>query len=351
MDPKLVHECDHDDREERPKKRRKLIEDYFIPASNRFSRHLLSNRSFDQKHCSPISAFMNICTLYLGYDEDTRKKMRVVLGLSKDADRLLLFNIKSANHILTQSGTLEITNRLWTADNIKLKEELQEMVESFASIQLVDFTTDDTYWMIKDHINIQNGAYDKDITLLLTNSIQFQSRWKTPFDKHDTCEKPFYSNGFSREIEMISKRDWSNWMRNDDFQLLEMDYLDVDFVFGIVLPNNEILKEPIYSTEYLKMCIDQMTNAYTNLTIPKFSCQSTIELSNSFCIGNNKMYQQINFNIDENGTNVVEDFDNIDDRIYLTSKMIEFTANHPFYYYIRHCPTNTFVYCGVFTSY
>ena len=147
-------------------------------------------------------------------------------------------------------------------------------------------------------------------------------------------------------------------------QILEMDYSDVEYTFGIILPRYG--SEMSLTHEQYEYYISQLIPTHIHdLQMPKFKQQSRFKIDNLFKkMGFRDIFTNADFSDITPSNNILyvsdiihqavviinEDGDSFNkNKINNTSKrVINVIANHPFIYYIRYIPTNTILIVGYY---
>jgi len=146
---------------------------------------------------------------------------------------------------------LRIANALWGQKDYGFLEEFLELIKTNYDGQLneVDFirateTARKTIntWVEKktnDKIKnlIQKGVLDSMTRLVLTNAIYFKGSWARQFKEDRTKEAPFtLADGRKVDVEMMNQTGQFSYMETEDFQALELPYVDDELSMIILLP-------------------------------------------------------------------------------------------------------------------
>jgi serpin B len=143
----------------------------------------------------------------------------------------------------TEKGAYElhVANALWGQKGCRFYKEYLELVETNYQGRLteVDFiraaeraratintwVEKQTNQKIKDLI--PPGALNQLTRLVLTNAIYFKGSWASRFKKEKTSQAPFtLTNGDKVNVPMMSQTETFNYMQAEDFQVLEMPYVE-----------------------------------------------------------------------------------------------------------------------------
>lgn len=264
----------------------------------------------------------------------------------------------------------------------------------FTKTKLIDKYVDDTKSIVKisnginaDEINsfvdrftnhlipnaVSGDMVNSEIALILMNVIYFKSLWEKQFNKSYTKLGKFISDDVKEVEFMIQESKKFLYTEDDTNQILEMDYKDKEFSFGIVLPKDSRLL-PNINGHTLNGYISRLNETEINkLVIPKFkykakfslnSILQKLGLTNMFMISRadfssltheqiyvDKVIHEIVVIVDEEGTEAVAvtSMTHYFGMSESHSIKINFIANHPFTYYIRYKPYNLILFIGNFT--
>lgn len=207
------------------------------------------------------------------------------------------------------------------------------------------------------------------------NLVVFKTHWKTQFLEEDTKKKDFYlQKDETIPIKMMHQYDKKHYYyQNESYQLAEMLYDDEDYAFGVVLPK-DTFEVPILKIKNLYRSIEELEEIkFEVLAIPRFKQRVTLDLIKFFQSvgvksmfsgtkkdGFNKMFDDeyagiTNFEhkaliiVNEKGTEAQGL--TLMRCIPMAKKpraTINFIANRPFHYYIRHLPSGVLLFVGIF---
>lgn len=199
--------------------------------------------------------------------------------------------------------------------------------------------------------------YKDDIISL--NTFTFYCEWKYSFNIKNTKKVIF--NGKPMDM-MFQYEMMYDYYRDDNNSLLEIDYSNDQFKFGILLSRNNnlfISKEQLY--HYIGNLGQTKIKA---LCIPKFKKITKINISNLFNkLEISKIFQNMDLTeiSPNNNSAFIDPF--IQKNIFMTSEQgkisrfgnktldnngIKFMAIKPFVYYVRHIPSNSILLIGKF---
>ncbi len=354
----------------------------FTSINNYFNLKLIKNINKNDYIYSPYSISYLTLLLYLASTETTKEELANLFGInsSKD-DKDIIESMLNINRELLKSGLIKTANCFLINKNYynNIKKIFLQLLQKTSTIISCDFANnsekivhDINHWIANQTNDlIKDVISSSDISgmtqLLAINTIYFKSFWLYPFKNIKTDK---FINSFDKElyIDFMNQSNDYSYYDNNDIQLLEMPYQRKKFSFGIFLPKNDNnLRITNNFTEY----IQQMSIKKVEIFIPKFKQKYHLELKEIFrkmnCnrmfeMGNAEFYNMIKDKdglhvsdifqdaiiiVDENGTEAAAATVAILKNECYT-RTIEFKANHTFQYYIRHIPSNTIIFQGIF---
>jgi serpin B len=219
---------------------------------------------------SPYSISTALAMTYAGAKGQTETQMAKVLcfpalpavpdpvgEVSPSADRQQFASafgkiIKGLNDRGRKGGyELTVANALWGQEDYEFLKEFLELIETNYDGRLnkVDFVTaaesarktinawveEKTNNKIKDLI--AQGVLNRLTRLVLTNAIYFKGSWAKQFEKDRTKEAPFTQvSGDKVDVPMMNEAAEFGYMETEDFQGLELPYVDNELSMIIFLP-------------------------------------------------------------------------------------------------------------------
>ncbi|MFZ0035661.1 MAG: serpin family protein [Sedimentisphaerales bacterium] len=191
---------------------------------------------------------------------------------------------------------LIVANALWGQKGYEFLKEFLQLVESDYDGQLneVDFIGDTesarktiNAWVekkTKDKIKdlITQGVLDQLTRLVLTNAIYFKGNWASQFKKEKTEDAPFtLVSGEKVNIAMMNQTEQFSYMETEDFQGLEMPYVNNELSMIIFLPKQtdglaEFEKK--LTAENLSQWLARLRKREVIVSVPKFkeTCQFSL---------------------------------------------------------------------------
>jgi serpin B len=183
---------------------------------------------------------------------------------------------------------LTVANALWGQKGCGFLKEFLELVKVNynGGLNEVDFVTAAesarqtiNAWVEKETKNkIRNligpGVLNEWTRLVLTNAIYFKGNWARQFDKGNTKEAPFtLLNGEKVNVPMMNQTAEFNYMGAEDFQGLELPYVDDELSMIILLPKkNDGLNrfEEMVTPDNLSRWLGELHRHKVIVSVPKF---------------------------------------------------------------------------------
>ena len=137
----------------------------------------------------------------------------------------------------------------------------------------------------KDKIKnlIRKGVLDKLTRLVLTNAIYFKGNWARQFEEDKTKEAPFtLISGEKVNVPMMNQTAEFNYMETEDFQGLELPYVDDELSMIILLPRkvDELSSlEEMLSLEKFSGWLGKLGKRKVLVSVPKFRMTSRFGLA------------------------------------------------------------------------
>lgn len=197
----------------------------------------------------------------------------------------------------TDKYELHVANALWGQKGYEFLEEFLQLVEAKYDGRLkeVDFVgateaarniinawvEQKTNDKIKDLIS--RGALDRMTRLVLTNAIYFKGDWERKFKEDRTKNAPFtLSSDENVDVPMMNEKAQFKYMETEDFQVLELPYVDDELSMVVLLPRRfdglpEFEKE--LTTDNLSDWLGKLRKREVIVSVPKFKMTSQFSLA------------------------------------------------------------------------
>jgi serpin B len=364
-------------------------------ASNQFAFSLYQNISQKDGNLffSPFSIETALAMTSVGARSETFQQMKKVLktGSVSHAD----FKALLAQTNGTQDYQLFVANRIWGQQGTEYFKEFQKILaENYgADLAPLDFKgkTEDSRKTInrwveektKEKIKdlIPAGMIDQDTDMVLTNAIYFKGSWLNAFKKEATADGAFHVSASSmKSIPFMHLREDFGYLEKSEFQYLQLGYKGGDLIMDVILPKAGI---PLSKIEQAltALTFSELTSTSgktdIRLTFPKFKAESTFDLGDNL----SKMGMPLAFdrkNANFKGIRYLKENENISiskvvHKAFVEvneegteaaaatavgmmapasapAPAIEFKADRPFLYFIRHVKTGAILFMGRFSK-
>lgn len=192
---------------------------------------------------------------------------------------------------------LRVANALWGQKGYAFLDEFLELIEANYDGRLseVDFAAATekarktiNAWVEKKTNNkikelIKPGVLNRLTRLVLTNAIYFKGNWDVQFKKNRTHPAPFtLANGSKVSVPMMNQKERFKYMETEDFQALELPYVDNELSMVIFLPKRTdglADFEKTLTAEKLSERLNKLNKREVIVSIPKFKMTSQFSLA------------------------------------------------------------------------
>jgi serpin B len=192
---------------------------------------------------------------------------------------------------------LSVANALWGQKGYGFLEDFLELIKTNYDGRLseVDFAkateaarkTINT-WVEKKTKNkikdlIPKGVLNRLTRLVLTNAIYFKGNWASQFKKDRTQDAPFtLAGGEKVDVPMMNQTAEFNYMETEDFQGLELPYVDDELSMIILLPKRVdglAEFEKTLTLKNLSQWLARLRKRKVIVSVPKFKMTSQFRLA------------------------------------------------------------------------
>lgn len=316
---------------------------------------------------SPIGIIYLIIILYMGSSGDTSHIIKNFFGFS---DKNVIHEYaKRIRDITVQSGFINQHSIIYVPTIFNSNNAFKNYVSDIGIIDSIELNNNSTN-KINNIIqrltnntitNILTKNITSDTRLICLNTTIIRPRWKQPFNKLLT-EKNIFHSFKDKEVQMMKMINHKAlYAENEKYQLVELDLIN-KFMMGFLLPKQKIIPH-IDHNELANFWTSLKEVQIGNISIPKFKYQCKYKIDSLLKkLGLVDIFINGDFNNMcqcPNGINVTDIIHNMiiwvdeggvisyaPDKIKLSN--INFIANHPFIFYIRHYPTNTIISIGMY---
>jgi len=372
--------------------------DMVVEGLNEFSFDIyrqLNENSDQNEFISPLSMSAALAMTYAGAEGLTAKEMRSALHFRPQLHEfhvdygLMLDSLSKSN----DDFEINIANAVWVQNKFPLLKRYIETVQidyksesrelDFVKKPEASRKTINSWVEDKTNDRIQNlipkGVIDADTRMILTNAVYFNAEWAEKFNKDRTRKETFYPLGDGTTIcNMMHQRGHFAYSKINDTQILEIPYKGYKYSMMILLPGKRNgLKNLI------KQVDESMLEKHRNnrkwedvlLYMPKYTLETDYSLKPAL----SALGMQIPFTDDADFSGMTgkkdlmisevihKAFIELDEEkteaaaatavvMKLTSAApvqrapIEFRADHPFMFLIKHNESDAILFMGQITN-
>lgn len=335
---------------------------------HQFTKNMRTKRSVV---VSPFSIVQSFIIMYVASKGRTETDLQKYFLFSGKAP--MFQSLVELNAALHKTGVFKSTNILCISDAHNVNNKFADLLGHVGSIVSFNYKSADTTVRVVNNIAAKttNGMIDNVISanmlqpptdFALINVIYFYSKWKSPFSAQMTTPNtPFRGN--TTKVTMMSQYNGQfNHFADNNFAILEMDYVDGYFSMGFVLSTD-------IDRSRLERLVSQLSEKKISvLKIPKFKQEFKYKIDNIFREnGLHSLFQNLDTDlvststaisyvvhgaaiiVDETGTKAAAYTSVLSQNsVSVAKEEINFIADRPFTYYIRYKPQNLIVFVGQF---
>ncbi|KAL9868127.1 LOW QUALITY PROTEIN: serpin B6-like [Geothlypis trichas] len=359
-------------------------------------RKLCEMKSGQNVFFSPFSIASALSMVLLGSRGSTEAQTKVLsLKNAQDAHNGYQSLLSEINHPNTKY-ILRTANRLYGEKTFEFLASFIESSEKsyHAGLEQMDFlhAWEDSRKQINVWVEertegkIQNllaeGILDSMTRLVLVNAIYFKGSWEEQFNKQSTRERPFQiTKDETRPVQMMFKEANFNMTYIGDLQtkILELPYVGNELSMIILLPDKiqdgstgleRLERELTYEKLIDWINPEMMDSTKVRVSLPRFKLEENYDLKpllssmgmpDAFDLGKadfsgissgnelvlSEVVHKSFVEVNEEGTEAAAATAAV---MMMRCAMIvpEFTADHPFLFFIRHNKTCSILFCGRF---
>ncbi|CAO2636447.1 Plasminogen activator inhibitor 2 type A [Lemmus lemmus] len=358
-------------------------------------KHIEQTNSAQNIFFSPWSISSTLAMVFLGARGNTEHQM--AKAQARDKVHSSFKSLSSAINTCSGDYLLESANKLFGEKSARFKEEYIQLCKKYYSTEpeAVDFLkyAEEARKKINSWVKTQTkgeipnllpeGSVDEDTKMVLVNAVYFKGKWKTPFAKKLNELYPFRLNlSESKPVQMMYLREKLNigYIMELKTQILELPYIG-DISMLLLLPDEiedastglELLERAItYEKLHEWTSADMLDTFEVQLYLPKFKLEESYDLKSALSsMGMTDAFSQSKADfsnmspdrnlflsnvfhktfveINEEGTEAAAGTGS-EVSLRIKKPSIEFNADHPFLFFIRHNKTNSILFYGRFCS-
>lgn len=277
------------------------VEEYDIATANNafaFDMYSMIKSDVENIFFSPYSIFTAMAICYDGAEGSTKEQMSNVFyyPLSKPvlegSTKEMIDTINSDN----DAYDLETANALWVLEEYPLNEQYVFNAENNydGMITPLDFAGQPeesrliiNSWVEKktnDKIKdlLAEGSIDGNTRLIITNAVYFNGIWLQEFEEAGTRKKVFYlSDGQEKKVDTMYAIETYNYGKDKNAQILELPYKGDDISMYIILPSKNNIEEfeNDLTLGYYNELKDNLNSDEVKILLPKFTFEARAELN------------------------------------------------------------------------
>jgi serpin B len=253
---------------------------------------------------SPYSVSIALAMLYAGARNETEAQMADALHYTLPQDDLheafngLDLELESRETPASPDAKpfqMSIANAIWGQRGYPFEADyLDTLALNYgAGLRPLDFQADpeaarqtinkwvegETAQRIKDLL--PEGSITASVVLVLTNAIYFKASWASPFEESATAPGGFDIDTMRTvQVDMMTQQNDYGYAEVGDVEVVELDYDGREMSMVLLIPElgGMAALESSLDVATLDGYLDAITNAYIDLTIPKFEFETEFQL-------------------------------------------------------------------------
>ncbi|MEW6744951.1 MAG: serpin family protein [Planctomycetota bacterium] len=347
---------------------------------------------------SPYSVCIALAMTREGAKGNTAAQMDEVLHLpaagAAESFRKLAEDLHAPDVSSVQDGkeevrpayALEIANALWAQHGFQYASAFEEILRTayqagFSTVDFAkpekaratinDWVEEKTREKVKDLI--PPGLLDAATRLVITNAIYFKASWMEPFRSQQTRDAPFTTQrGDEVQVPMMHSKQSLGYAEREGVQVLELPYAGGHLSMVILLPEEKDglpRLEELVAARPLASWWKGLTTKMVDVKLPRFEYSSSFDLTRTLpAMGMKDAFDagRADFSgitpqiplyigavlhkafvaVDEQGTEAAAATAVVMRLGAAVGEAVEFTADHPFLFLIRHRATGSVLFMG-----
>ncbi|WP_094226960.1 serpin family protein [Methanolobus psychrotolerans] len=367
------------------------VEDYDIAAANNafgFDIYSIINNNDENVCFSPYSIFTAMAICYDGSEGSTKDQISNVFYYPLSKPVLEGSSKEMIDTINSNNGAydLKTANALWVREDYPLNEQYTSTVKNYygGMITPLDFAGQpgesrliiNSWVENKTNNKIKNllaeGCFDGPAKLIITNAVYFNGTWLQEFKEADTRKRVFrLSDGQEKKVDTMYAIGTYSYGKDENAQILELPYRGDDISMYIILPSENNIEdfENEFTSNYYNALKNKLNSYEVKILLPKFTFKARAELngplqdmgivdafdssdvadfsgiSDTSGLSITEVVHQAYISVDEKGTEAaaateIASYDSLPYYKY------EFTADHPFMFFIEDKRTGCILFMG-----
>ena len=247
---------------------------------------------------SPLSVNMALSMTMNGAKGQTLEEMKEALRAKNySLDAINNYNKSLRKALLKVDPTTDITiaNSIWYRNTLTVKRDFITVNKDYydAEVKSLDFNSPNAVKQINNWVSDKTKkkipAIIQEIPanakMYLINAIYFKGVWKLKFEKSDTKDENFFSEGDMNvyKVNMMKQTDRFLYTEDDYCKYLKMAYGNKAFSMIVMLPQNGMTVDDVIvnlnnETWHNAM---QMDSYKVNLRLPRFKAECSYKMEES----------------------------------------------------------------------
>jgi len=278
-----------------------VSEKSLVQSDNKFGLKLFKEIIKEEKDknvfISPLSVSMALGMTYNGANGSTQEAMQKTLELNGLTIQEVNESYKSLIELLSgldPKVKFQIANSIWYRQEYTFEKEFIDLNKKYfnAEVRGLNFADPNAVKIINGWVDKNTNGKIKEIVdppidpltvMFLINAIYFKGSWTYQFDKKLTKDDWFVLPDSSRKAcKMMNQKGEFNYLRNDNFQAIDLPYGDGDFSMTIFLPHpgkniDSLIAE--FNQENWDLWINSFSKHELTIEFPKFTLEYELKLN------------------------------------------------------------------------
>lgn len=248
---------------------------------------------------SPTSVYLALSMVSAGADSQTKKEFEELLGSGKiGLDEVNENNLLLHNSLKNNSGDtkLNIANSIWFDESSNVNDKFLQSNSKYyesdiyatdlrapGAVDLINSWADEkTEHLIPEIVSEISG----ETYMLLINTIYFNAKWSSPFNKENTQKANFTAgNSANVKTDFMNASKVYRYKKYDNYEAILLPYNDNRYQLVAALPNEGLSIEKFIDSLdpsfFEEVRYKKMDEVNVNLSIPKFESVFDVKLKES----------------------------------------------------------------------
>ena len=246
---------------------------------------------------SPYSISTAFAMTYAGARDETEQQMADTLHFTLPQESLhaAFAKLDSLFKEMVEWFRLNIANAIWGQEGYDFLPTYLELIKTYygCDLHLLDFinepgeaiqeinqwASDQTEGRIKNILD--SSSIHPLVRLILANATYFKANWAHKFNENNTSNDNFYLlDGSTVTVPMMHQQQQFDYAEDDTYQAIRLPYTGNKMAMTVLLPRAGEFEsfENSLDAQILKEIVDKMEPKQVDLSLPKFTFESTYRL-------------------------------------------------------------------------